>query len=78
MKNFASDLNVFSRVYGSGTQGALCITALFTACKSCTILHPTEGAAFFTGNIGVLQGESSHGIITPAVIRSSITGFMPS
>ncbi len=57
----------FSNVCRSGTIGALGITALFTACKSCTILQPVEGGAFLTGKSEVLHGESGQSIITPAL-----------
>ena len=63
-------LKSFNKVCGSGTVGALGITALLTACKSCTILHPEEGGDFLTGKRGVLHGESKQGIITPAFKRS--------
>ena len=69
---------LFSSVCGSGTLGALCITAVFTAFKSCTILHFVDGAAFFTGKIGVLHGDSGQGIKTPAFKYSLITGRIPS
>lgn len=67
----------FSRVLGSGTHGALGITALLTACKSCTILHVLEGAAFHTGNMGVLHGDSSQGIRAPFSLKASNIGLIP-
>lgn len=76
--NFVDSLPNGSTLCGSGTFGALCNPAAFTACRSWTILHPVEGAAFLTGNRGVLQGESSRSFITPPFSRFSITGFIPS
>ena len=67
-----------SRVLGSGTMGALGMTGRFTACESCTIGQPWEGGAFLTGKMGVLHGESGHGIITPLSFSVLNTGTMPS
>ena len=70
VKYLAFGLSSFSNVCGSGTRGSRSITALFTACKSCTILHPVDEAAFFTGNRGLLHAASEHSLMTPASSKS--------
>ena len=77
-KNLPSGLILFNNVEGSGTIGALWITAEFTACRSCTILQPVDGGAFFTGNNGVFTSESLHSLITPAYNNACSVGFIPS
>lgn len=39
--------------------------------------HPSDGAAFFTGNNGVLHGESGHSLIIPPANKSLIIGRIP-
>ena len=68
----------FNSVCGSGTFGDLIITDSFTGLISCTILHPVDGSAFFTGKIAVLTGESEQGLIIPLLRKSVITGRIPS
>ena len=39
--------------------------------------HPSDGAAFFIGNSGVLHGESGHSLIIPLDNKSLIIGHIP-
>lgn len=67
----------FNSVCGSCTNGARGTTALFTACKFCTILQPLDGAAFLMGKRGVLHGDSGHSFITPDFSKASNVGSIP-
>lgn len=72
-------------MWGFGAAGALGITGLITACKSCTKHHSTGSPnflfylfIFFTGNSGVGTRDVGHRTFNPAFNSDSKTGLIPS